>query len=150
MTFICRIPIVINAYIRYSGTFFMPCIFGFEFHEWFCPCELLYVRPSELCKLICSDCKYQLKTDYETFLNDKKEIWKGDFGDFLGVHIDERLKKLRVMYPELCTSKLNIRQYEVVDRKLGIMYDNFISSEDARIEAKIESGEINFEDLVAV
>jgi hypothetical protein len=136
--------------MRHSGTFLMPCIFGFEFHDWFCPCELLYVRPSELGRLICSDCKYQLKTDYETFLNDKKESWNGDLEDFLAVHIDERLKKLRVMYPELCKSKLNIKQYEVVDRKLGMMYDNFISTEDVRIEAKIESGEISVEDLAAV
>jgi hypothetical protein len=54
------------------------------------------------------------------------------------------------MYPKLCKSKLNIKQYEVVDRKLGMMYDNFISSEDARIEAKIESREISIEDIAAV
>ena len=108
------------------------------------------MRPCELRKLICSDCKYQLKTDYETILNDKKEIWNGDFEDFLAVHIDERLKNLRLMYPELCKSKLNIKQNEIVDKKLCIMYDNFISSEDARIEAKIESGEISIEDLAMV
>jgi hypothetical protein len=83
-------------------------------------------------------------------LNDKKEIWNGDFEDFLAVHIEERLKKIRLMYPELCKFKLNIKQNEVVDRKLGILYDNFITSEDARIETKIESGEISLDNLTYV
>ena len=50
------------------------------------------------------------------------------------------------MYRELCKFKQN----EVVDRKLGILYDNFITSEDARIEAKIESGEISLDNLTYV
>jgi hypothetical protein len=33
---------------------------------------------------------------------------------------------------------------------VGINVDNFISSEDARIEAKIESREISIEDIAAV
>jgi hypothetical protein len=83
-------------------------------------------------------------------LNDKKEIWNDDFEDFLAVHIDERLKKLRVMYPEKCKYKLTIKQYEVIDKKLGQMYDHFVASEDARIEAKIESWEISLEDLPVI
>jgi hypothetical protein len=128
----------------------LPCIFGFNFHDWFCPCELLYIRPSELGRLICSDCKYQLENDYEIFLNDRKEDWNGDFEDFLAVHIDERFKNLRMIYPESCKHNLTIKQLEVVEMKLGRMYDNFIASEDRRLEVKIQSEEISIEDLVTI
>lgn len=54
------------------------------------------------------------------------------------------------MYPKSCKNQLTIKQHEVIDRKLCQMYDNFIAGQDARLEAKIESGEVPIEDLAAI
>jgi hypothetical protein len=139
---------VINVYMRRSGTFLMPFIFGFEFHDRLCHCELLYVRPYYVDHLIGSHYKYQLNRDYEVFLVEQKEGWTGDFEDFLAVHIDERFRNLRIGYPESYENNLTIKQIEVVESKLSRIYDNFISSEDQRIEEMIQSEEILTNDLV--
>lgn len=95
---IVNVPIhnsgMINIYITNSGTYLMPCIFGFK-HEPFCPCQLINIKNSELDNLICPECTEKFRLDCVDLLRCEKENWTGDFNDFVGILIEERLMHLR-------------------------------------------------------
>ena len=88
-----NINIIINIYIANSGTFLMPCIFGFN-HQPLCPCQLINVKGSELDNLICSDCIDKFRLDYDDFLSRESKNWTGDFDDFLSILIEDSLMNL--------------------------------------------------------
>jgi hypothetical protein len=52
----------------------MPCIFGFGFHEEFCPCDLVN-EGSDLDQLVCDQCNVLLRLEYDRFTGspDQKE-----------------------------------------------------------------------------
>ena len=76
-----------------------------------------------------------------------KETWTGDFADFLGVLIEDRLMHLRHTHIHTCKFNYTDGQYMSVIRKLDQMIQNFMLSEDERIDAKIESGDISLDNL---
>jgi hypothetical protein len=127
----------------------MPCIFGFK-HQPLCPCQLIDVKESELDNLICSDCIDKFTLDYDDFLSREGKNWTGDFDDFLSILIEDRLMNLRYHHIHTCKFNYTERQYINVLRKMDQMIEDFKVREDERIDAKIESGEISVEDLVAI
>ncbi len=76
------------------------CIFGFGFHDSLCTCNLVEVDFSELSKLVCSKCETKLRSEYNSLLADEriKQDRDGNFGDFLTIHINERLQNLAINF----------------------------------------------------
>ena len=132
---------IINVYIVNSGTFLMPCIFGFN-HQPLCPCQLINVKDSELDNLICLNCINKFRLDYDDFLSHESENWTGDFDDFLSTFIEDSLMHLRYNHIHACKFNYTDRQYISVIRKIDQMIENFRAREDERIDAKIESDNI--------
>ena len=128
----------------------MPCIFGFGFHDWFCPCQLVNAKMSDLDELLCSKCKSKFRSEYKTFLSDEKvkSNWDGNLEDFLYVHIESRLSVTEMSLDDIYECGLSENQCDEVSKKFYTMYNNFMDSEERRFEAKVASGEIPPEDLI--
>lgn len=92
---------MIKVYIRNCGALFMSCIFGLDFHEPICPCQLLGIDNSELDNLVCTTCENKLKSDYLSFSAQERDELTGDFRDFISVLIEKRLMHLRSKRNEL-------------------------------------------------
>jgi len=126
----------------------MPCIFGFGFHEKFCPCELVN-KSSDLGQLVCDQCNFLLQLEYGRFTSSpNQKDWDGDFQDFVGVFIEDRLKILEYRFHENDECDLSDREYELADEKFQRMSDMYFENEEKRFEARVESGEITLENEV--
>ena len=83
----------------------------------------------------------KLRLDYnDDFLDCVKQSWRGDFEDFLGVLIEDRLMHLRSKHIHEC--KFNYIHGQLRVCKIDQMIENFHLREDKKIDAKIESDNI--------
>lgn len=122
----------------------MPCIFSFGIHKEFFPCDLVNKKES-LDELICNKCDVIMKLEYERFAK-KQDRWDGDYLDFLHVFIEDRLKILETRFlehEEFCDCGIGDEKYDLAKEKFQEMCDSYFDQEESRLEAKIDSGQLD-------
>jgi Rad51 len=97
--------------------------FGVEFHDWFSVDDLLHVSTEDLRlnKLICSKCEGEFQSEYESFSEaDKKDVWDGDFNEFLPFTIEMPLVDIcKCYYSEQDQCGLDDAAYAMVSIDLS-------------------------------
>jgi hypothetical protein len=100
------------------------CIFGFNFHQWFCLCDLVNVDPNADMSLICDKCSSKFRSEFKCYLADNDD--NIDFEDYLSVFLEEKMKHIRTfpLYEYECD--LTEKQLELAERKFSKIYNNFM------------------------
>lgn len=123
----------------------MACIFNFEIHKEFFPCDLAN-KNERIDEFICHECDNIMRSEYHRFTrHQNQDKWDGDYLDFLHVFIEDRLNILEYRFSEhdeFCDCELNDKEYRFASGRFQEMYKNFFEREEKRFEAKVDSGQI--------
>lgn len=103
------------------------CIFGFDFHTWFCICDLVNVNPNYELTLICDKCSGKFREAYESFLSSHESIgWDGEFEDYLSIFIEEKMDYIRNLPLHEFGCNLAKQELGNCKQKFKIIYDRYM------------------------
>jgi hypothetical protein len=95
----------------------MGCIFGFGYHDTFCPCELVTIKDPDVVDIVCDFCERKLRCAY------RKERSCDTFEDYLLCRIDEELHNILNNFPHTCGYGLTKEEYDTVSINLNKICD---------------------------